>query len=59
MEGFVVRPLTLRSIGGHEVLLDTVHDLLDSMVESSGQHNQELNGSHLEECGADIKQIWI
>ena len=45
MEGFVVRLLTLWSIGGHDVLLDT-HDLLDSMVESSGQHNREPNGSH-------------
>ena len=27
-EGFVVRPLTLRSIKGHDVLLDTAHDLL-------------------------------
>ena len=46
MEGFVVRPLTLWSIEGHDVLLDTDHDLLDSMVESSGQHNREPNGSH-------------
>ena len=28
MEGFAVRLLTLRSIGGHDVLLDTAHDLL-------------------------------
>ena len=28
MEKFVVKPLTLRSIGGHDVLLDTAHDLL-------------------------------
>ena len=27
-EGFVVRPLILRLIGGHDVLLDTAHDLL-------------------------------
>ena len=46
MEGFVVRPPTFSSIGGHDVLLDTAHDLLDSIVESSGQHNQEPNGSH-------------
>ena len=46
MERFAVRPLTLRSIGGHDVLLDTTHDLFDSMVESSGQHNREPNGSH-------------
>ena len=39
MKGFVVRLLTLRSIGGHDVLLDTAHDLLNSMAESSGQHN--------------------
>ena len=46
MEGFVVKPLTLRSIGGHDVLLDTTHDLLDSMVESSRHYNREPNGSH-------------
>ena len=46
MEGFAVKPLTLRSIGGHDVLLEVAHDLLDSIVESSGQHNQEINGSH-------------
>ena len=46
MEGLVVRPMTLRSIEVHDVLLDATHDLLDSIVESSGQHNQELNGSH-------------
>ena len=46
MEGFAIRPLTLWYIGGHDVLLDTAHDLLDSMVESSGQHNREPNGSH-------------
>ena len=28
MEGLIVKPLTLRSIGGHDVLLDTTHDLL-------------------------------
>ena len=28
MEGLIVRPLTLRSIGGYDVLLDTAHDLL-------------------------------
>ena len=46
MEGFAVKPLTLRLIGGHDVLLDNAYDLLDSMVESSGQHNRETNGSH-------------
>ena len=46
MEGFAIRPLTLWSIGGCDVLLDTAHDLLDSMVESSGQHNRELNRPH-------------
>ena len=46
MEGFAVRPLTLWSIGGHDMLLKASHDLLDSIVESSGQRNQELNGSH-------------
>ena len=46
MEGLSVRPFTLRSIGGHNVLLDTAHDLLDSIFESSGQHDREPNGSH-------------
>ena len=46
MEGHAVRSLTLWSIGGHDVLLDAAHDLLDSIVESSGQHNWEPNGSH-------------
>ena len=46
MKGLAVIPLTLQSIGGHDVLLDAAHDLLDSMVESSGQHNREPNGSH-------------
>ena len=46
MEGYAVKPLTLRSIRGHDVLLDAAHDFLDSIVESSGQYNQEPNGSH-------------
>ena len=46
MEGLVVKPLTLQSIGGHDVLLAATHDLLNSVVKSSGQHNRELNGSH-------------
>ena len=46
MEGLAVSPLILQLIGGHDVLLDTAHDLLDLMVESSGQHNWEPNGSH-------------
>ena len=46
MKGFVVRPLTLRSIEGHDALLDTAHDLLDSLVESSDQHNREPNRSY-------------
>ena len=46
MEGLAIRPLTLRSIGRHDVLLDTAHDLIDSIVESSGQHNRGPNGSH-------------
>ena len=36
MEWLVARSLTLRSIGGHDVLLDTAHDLFDSIVESIG-----------------------
>ena len=39
MEEYAVRSLTLWSIGGHDVLLDAAHHLLDSIVESSGQHN--------------------
>ena len=46
MEEYAVIPLTLRSIGGNHVLLDAAHDLLDSIVESSDQHNRELNRSH-------------
>ena len=46
MEELAVRPLTLRSIRGHDVLLDTAQDLLNSIVELSGQHNREPNGSH-------------
>ena len=46
MEGLGVRPLTLWSIGVHDVLLDAAHDLLNSIVELSSQHNREPNGSH-------------
>ena len=46
MEGLAVRPLTLQLIGGHDVLIDAAHGLLDSIVELSGQHNREPNGSH-------------
>ena len=46
MKGFSIRPLTLRSIGGHNVLIDAAHDLLDSIIESSGQHNRKSNESH-------------
>ena len=35
VEEIVVRPLTLWLIGGHDVLLDTAYDLLDSSAESS------------------------
>ena len=28
------------------MVLDVAHDLLDSIVESSGQSNREPNGSH-------------
>ena len=47
MEGYAVRPLTLRSIRGHDVLLDAAHDLLDLIVELSGQHNWDLMGHTL------------
>ena len=46
MEGLAARPLTLWSIGGHDVLLDATDDLLNSIVELSGQHNREPIGSH-------------
>ena len=46
MEGFAVRPLILWSIRVHDVLLDIAHDLLDSIVESSGYHNREPIRSH-------------
>ena len=46
MEGFAIKPLTLQSIRGHDVLLDTAYYLLDSIVESSGQYNWKPNGSH-------------
>ena len=46
-EGYAVRPLTLWSIGGHDVLLDTNLDLPNSIVESSGQHNRNLMGHTL------------
>ena len=46
MKGFAVKPLTLRSIGDHDVLLDAAHDLLNSIVELSDQHNREPNESH-------------
>ena len=46
MEGFAVILLTLLSIGGHDVLLDAAHDLLNSIVELNDQHNREPNGSH-------------
>ena len=39
LEGLENRPPTLRSIGGHDVLLDITHDLLNSVVESSAQYN--------------------
>ena len=59
MEGYAVIPLTLRSIGGHDVLLHTAHDLLDSIVESSGQRNWNLMVTQLEVCGVDTKWIWM
>ena len=48
MEGILVRPMTLRSIRGHDVLLDTAHDFLDSSVKPSGQHNRKPNSTHFE-----------
>ena len=44
MEGLAVRSLTLWSFVRHDLLLDAAHDLLDSIVESSDQHNREPNG---------------
>ena len=43
MEGFVVKPLIIRSIGDHDVLLDIAHDLFRSMVDSSDQYNCKPN----------------
>ena len=63
MEGYAIRPLTLRSIGSHDVLLDTNLDLLDSIVESSDQHNHNLMGHTLRsvwslyEMDLDVIQI--
>ena len=51
MKGYVTKPLTLRSIGGHDVLLDTAHD---SIVESSCQHNRNLLGHTL----TSVELIW-
>ena len=58
MEGFAVKPLTLWSIGGHDVLLDATHDLLDSMVESSCQ-NINLMGHTLKKWILDTKWTWM
>ena len=46
MERFTVKLLTFQSIGDHDVLLDTAHDLLKSRVDLSDQHNWEFNRSH-------------
>ena len=46
MERFAVKPLTLYLFGGHDMLLDTAHDLLESKVDSSGLLNWKPNGSH-------------
>ena len=35
MERLTVRPLTLQSFRGHDVLLDVAHDLLNSIDELS------------------------
>ena len=51
MGGYTVRPLTLRSIESHDVLLDTNLDLLNSIVESSGQHNRNL-------MGHTLRRVW-
>ena len=45
---------------GHDVLLDTNLDLLNSIVESSGQHNRNLMGHTLRRVrGADMKRVWM
>ena len=51
MEGYAVRPLTLQSIGGHDVLLDAALDLINSIVESSGQYNENL-------MGYTLRSVW-
>ena len=59
MEGLTIKLLTLKSIGGHDVLIDTTHDLLDSMVESSGQYKREPMGHTLRRSSIDIKRAWM
>ena len=59
MEGFAVRLLTLQSIGGHDVLLDTTHDLFDSMVESIANITGNLMGHTLRRWRLDIKRTWM
>ena len=42
MEGLAVRLKTLWSIGGHDVLLDVAHDLLNSIVDLGSNGFQKL-----------------
>ena len=47
MEGFAVRPVTLWSIRGHDVLLDTAHDLLDQWLNQVANITGTLMGHTL------------
>ena len=51
MEGLEVILLILRSIMGHDVLLDASYDLLNSIVELSGRHNWNL-------MGHTLRRVW-
>ena len=57
MEGFVVRPLTLRSIGGHDVLLNNAHDLLG--FKNYGRSVEEIIWSWIGSKSKEIVLDWI
>ena len=41
MEGLEVIPWSLQSIGGHDILLDIAHDLLNSIVNDENQSTKD------------------
>ena len=62
MERFAVKPLTLLLIGAHDVLLDNAHNLLESMVDSSDQHNWKPNRSQHTTLRRSVEEViwfWI